>query len=91
MMSFFICGDPGWSSEIAYTFITSRKMSWLTRRRLDVSRMAPAPGKCEAVLAVRAREAPPREVFVPKPAPRRGLPKPWQRDASRSAFLIFCV
>jgi hypothetical protein len=34
------------------------------------------PEECEAVLAARAKAAPPRdEVFAPKPAPRRGLPK----------------
>jgi hypothetical protein len=45
MMSFFIDGDPGWSSETAYTLITSGKMSWLTQRRLGPSRRAPVPGK----------------------------------------------
>jgi hypothetical protein len=34
------------------------------------------PEECEAVLEARAKSAPPREAFVPKPAPRRGLPKP---------------
>jgi hypothetical protein len=35
------------------------------------------PEECEAVLAARSKLAPPRtgQLFVPKEAPRRGLPK----------------
>jgi hypothetical protein len=34
------------------------------------------PEEREAVREARAKASPPREAFVPKPAPRRGLPKP---------------
>jgi hypothetical protein len=46
------------------------------RRRAPMKLEDLTPEECEAVLVARARSAPPREAFVPKPAPRRGLPKP---------------
>jgi hypothetical protein len=46
------------------------------RRRAPMSLEDLTPEEREAVREARARASPPREVFVPKPAPRRGLPKP---------------
>jgi hypothetical protein len=46
------------------------------RRRSPMTLEDLTPDECEAVLAARAKAVPPREAFVPKPAPRRGLPKP---------------
>jgi hypothetical protein len=46
------------------------------RRRAPMTLEDLTPEECEAVLSARAKAAPPREVSVPKPAPRRGLPKP---------------
>jgi hypothetical protein len=47
------------------------------RRRAPMTLEDLTPEEYKAVLAERAKAAPPREgVVVPKPAPRRGLPKP---------------